>query len=296
MTEMLRSLTGVRDGLGNGREMWALHGEEARIHPSAIVHPSATLADDVVVGPYSVIGPDVSIGPGSWIGPHVVIGGVTSMGAENTIHQFSSLGAICQDKKYNGEPTRLCIGDRNTIFESCTFNRGVAVHGGVTSIGSDNWFMAYSHVAHDCVVGSDVIFANNASIAGHVEVGDHATIGGFSGVHQFVRIGAYAFIGGHTLLTQDLPPFVLASGNPAKPFGINKLKLQRCGFASNEILELSRAYRSIYRQSITLEVARERIVQRANELVDGSAAMSGMAGQLRMLSDFIGGSTRGIIR
>ena len=176
------------------------------IHPAAIVHPGAKLGDGVSVGAYSIIGPEVEIGAGTWIGPHVVIEGRTRIGSDNRIFQFSSLGAAPQDKKYGGEPTGLEIGDRNTVREFCTFNRGTAQDLGTTRLGNDNWIMAYVHLAHDCTIGNHTIFANNAQLAGHVRIGDYAILGGFTAVHQFVTIGPHSLTALGTVLLQDLPP------------------------------------------------------------------------------------------
>ncbi len=255
------------------------------IHPSAIVHPGAKLAAGVSIGPYSVIGEHVEIGEGTTIGPHVVIEGRTRIGAQNRISGSSALGGAPQDKKYAGEPTGLEIGDRNVIREYCTFNCGTVQDAGTTRIGSDNWIMAYVHVAHDCQVGNNTIFANGASIAGHVYVGDYAILGGLTGVHQFVKIGAHSMTGGATLLLQDLPPYVIAQGNDAKPFGINAEGLKRRGFTEEQIAEIRRAYKTLYRSGLTLEEARTAI-----------AAQAKKAPQLRIMVDFLERSQRGIVR
>ena len=229
------------------------------IHPSAIVHPSAVLGANVAVGPYSIIGEHVEIGDDTRIGPHVVVEGRTRIGCENEIFQFCSIGAAPQDKKYDDEPTRLEIGDRNTIREFCSFNVGTSQDAGVTRIGDDNWIMAYVHIAHDCQVGSHTVFANNATLAGHVHVGDWAILGGFTGVHQFVRVGAHSFCGVGTVLLQDLPPFVTVAGNPAKPHGINSEGLRRRGFSAESIAAVKRAYRVLYRSGLSFVEARARI-------------------------------------
>jgi UDP-N-acetylglucosamine acyltransferase len=255
------------------------------IHASAIVHPGAKLAAGVSVGPYSIIGEHVEIGEGTTIGAHVLIEGRTRIGAHNRIFAFNALGGSPQDKKYAGEATRLEIGDRNTIREYCTFNCGTVQDAGVTRIGNDNWIMAYVHVAHDCQVGNHVIFANAASIAGHVHVGDHAVLGGFTGVHQFVMIGAHAMTGGATLLLQDLPPYVMAAGNDAKPFGINAEGLKRRGFSEDQISEIRRAYKTLYRSGLGLEEARVAIAAQAESVPE-----------LRVLVDFLDRSRRGIVR
>jgi UDP-N-acetylglucosamine acyltransferase len=255
------------------------------IHPSAIVHPGAKLAADVSVGPYCVIGEHVEIGEGTTIGPHVLIEGRTRIGTNNRIFAFSALGGTPQDKKYAGEATRLEIGDRNTIREYCTFNCGTAQDATVTRIGNDNWIMAYVHVAHDCQVGNHTTFANAASIAGHVHVDDYAVLGGFTGVHQFVMIGAHSMTGGATLLLQDLPPYVMAAGNSAKPFGINAEGLKRRGFSEDQITEIKRAYKTLYRSGLTLEEARSAI-----------AAQGEKVPALKILVDFLERSRRGIVR
>jgi len=255
------------------------------IHPSAIVHPGARLAAGVSVGPYSIIGEHVEIGEGTTIGPHVVIEGRTRIGAQNRIFGFSALGGEPQDKKYAGEPTGLEIGDRNMIREFCTFNCGTAQDAGTTRIGNDNWIMAYVHVAHDCQVGNHATFANAASIAGHVHVGDHVVLGGFTGVHQFVQIGAHSMTAGATLLLQDLPPYVMAAGNGAKPFGINAEGLKRRGFGEEQITEIKRAYKTLYRSGLTLDEARLAIAAQAEKVP-----------QLRILADFLERSRRGIVR
>jgi UDP-N-acetylglucosamine acyltransferase len=255
------------------------------IHPSAIVHPRAKLAANVSVGPYCIIGEHVEIGEGTTIGPHVLIEGRTRIGTHNRIFAFGALGGTPQDKKYAGEATGLEIGDRNTIREYCTFNCGTAQDAAVTRIGNDNWIMAYVHVAHDCQVGDHTTFANAASIAGHVHVGDYAVLGGFTGVHQFVMIGAHSMTGGATLLLQDLPPYVMAAGNSAKPFGINAEGLKRRGFDEDQITEIRRAYKTLYRSGLTLEEARSAIAAQAEKIP-----------ALRILVDFLERSRRGIVR
>jgi UDP-N-acetylglucosamine acyltransferase len=255
------------------------------IHATAIIHPSARLAGNVSVGAYSIIGEHVEIGSGTWIGPHVVITGHTSIGSDNRVYQFASLGEAPQDMKYAGEPTRLEIGDRNTIREFCTFNCGTVQDAGVTRLGSDNWMMAYVHVAHDCQIGSHAIFANNSQIAGHVHVGDYAILGGMTGVHQFVHIGAHSITAGQTLLLQDLPPYVMAAGNPAKPFGINAEGLKRRGFSAASIGAIKAAYKSLYRSGLALTDARKEIeTQRAS------------TPELAVMLDFLETANRGILR
>lgn len=255
------------------------------IHATAIVDAGAKIAPGVEIGPYSIIGPHVEIGPGSSIGPHVVIKGHTRIGANNRIYQFVSLGEIPQDKKYDGEPTRLEIGDNNTIREFCTLNIGTAQDAGVTRLGNHNWIMAYAHLAHDCQVGNHTILANNAQCAGHVVVGDYAILGGFTGVHQFCRIGAHAITGGSSLILKDVPPYVMASGNPATPFGINAEGLKRRGFSAEAIVGLKRAYKAIYRAGDTVEQAREALQQ---QLAD--------CPEVQLLIDFLAVPGRGIVR
>ncbi len=255
------------------------------IHPSAIVHPGARLGENVSVGAYSIIGEHAEIGSDSWIGPHVVIEGHTRIGKSNRVFQFSSLGAVPQDKKYAGEPTRLEIGDGNTIREFCTLNCGTEQDAGVTRIGNDNWIMAYVHIAHDCQIGDHTIFANNAQLAGHVHVGDYAILGGFTGVHQFVRIGAHSFTAIATVLVHDLPPYVMAAGDSAKPYGINSEGLRRRGFSSAALAAIKRAYKTLYKSGLTLEQAKTQLVQDAGECAE-----------IGPLADFLRDSTRGIVR
>jgi UDP-N-acetylglucosamine acyltransferase len=255
------------------------------IHPTAIVDPRAQLAPDVAVGPYSVIGADVEIGAGTRIGPHVVIEGRTRIGASNFIHSFCSLGAAPQDKKYGDEPTALEIGDRNTIREFCTFNRGTAQDAGVTRLGSDNWIMAYVHIAHDCQVGDNTVFANNAQLAGHVVVGDFAILGGYTGAHQFVSIGAHSITGVGTVLLQDLPPYVTAAGNTAKPYGINGEGLKRRGFSPKAIGAIKSAYKTLYKSGLTLEQAKQDL-----------ASLAGSHPEVGLFLDFFQHARRGIIR
>jgi UDP-N-acetylglucosamine acyltransferase len=260
-----------------------------RIHASAIVDPGAELDSSVEVGPYSVIGPHVKIGARTRIGPHVVIQGRTTIGCDNTFYQFSSIGAEPQDKKYAGEPTRLEIGDRNLIREFCTFNLGTAQDAGVTRLGNDNWILAYVHLAHDCQVGNNTIFSNNAALAGHVQVGDWVILSGFAAVHQFCKIGAHAFVGMNTSLTQDVPPFVLLSGNPAAPHGINIEGLKRRGFTRAQIGDLRNAYKLIYKSGMTLEDAKAALARAESEAPESAV-------HLRAMREFLDGSTRGIVR
>ncbi|HEX4267828.1 MAG TPA: acyl-ACP--UDP-N-acetylglucosamine O-acyltransferase [Steroidobacteraceae bacterium] len=255
------------------------------IDPHAIVSPRAELAADVDVGPFSVIGPGVRIGPGTVVGPHAVITGLTTIGANNHIYQFASLGDAPQDKKYAGEPTRLEIGDRNVFRESCTMNRGTSHDRGVTRIGDDNLFMAYSHVAHDCVVGSNTVFANCASLAGHVEIGDWVILGGLSAVHQHCKIGAHAFLAGGAIVTRDVPPYVMVAGNPSAPHMVNSEGLKRRGFTEDQVRSVREAYRLVYRSDLKLSEALERLDPSAKERPE-----------LRLFVDFIRSSTRSIIR
>lgn len=255
------------------------------IHPTAIVAPGAQIANDVEIGAYSVIGAHVEIDAGTKIGPHAVIKGHTRIGKNNRIYQFVSLGEIPQDKKYAGEPTRLEIGDNNEIREFCTFNIGTVQDVGITRIGSHNWIMAYVHVAHDCQIGSNTIFANNAQLAGHVAVQDFAILGGFTVVHQFCRIGAHSLTAMGTILLQDLPPYVTASGNPATPHGINAEGLKRRGFSQDAILEIRRAYKSIYKSGLSLQEARQAIAEKAQSCAE-----------LAPFLEFVCTSNRGIIR
>jgi len=259
------------------------------IHSTAIVDPRAELADDVEVGAYSVVGANVRIGEGSRIGPHVVIDGHTTIGRHNTIFQFASIGAAPQDKKYRGEPTRLEIGDGNTVREFVTLNCGTAQDRGVTSIGNENWIMAYVHVAHDCVVGSHTIFANSTNLAGHVEIGDWVILGGYTGVHQFCKVGAHAMTGVGTVVLHDIPPFVMTSGNTAEAHGINSEGLRRRGFSNARINAIRRAYRVLYKSGLTLDEAKARLAADAAEAGEG-------AGDLGALVEFLQGVTRGIVR
>lgn len=229
------------------------------IHATAIVDSQAELDGSVTVGAYTLIGPHVKVGAGTTIGPHCVIEGHTTIGRDNRIFQFNSLGAIPQDKKYAGEPCELVIGDRNTIREFCTFNIGSPGDLGVTRVGDDNWLMAYVHLAHDCVVGNKTIFANNSQLAGHVHVGDWAILGGFTVVHQFVKIGAHSMTALCTVLLADLPPFVMCQGQPAQARSMNYEGLRRRGFSPERIAVVKGMHKALYRESLTLQLARERI-------------------------------------
>ena len=255
------------------------------IHATAIVDPAAKLAADVEVGPYSVIGAQVEIAGGTEIGPHVVISGPSRIGRDNRIFQFASVGEAPQDLKYKGEPTWLEIGDRNVIREYVTLNRGTEDGHGKTVIGCDNLFMAYSHVAHDCIVGSHCIFANAASLAGHVEVGDFTTLGGFTSVHQFTHIGTRAFCGLGSVITQDIPPFSIAAGNRAKVVGINKEGLKRRGYAPEAIRALQDAFKILVKSKHSHREAVEKVSEIAKQF-----------DEVKYLLDFLSASERGWIR
>ncbi|WP_395682305.1 acyl-ACP--UDP-N-acetylglucosamine O-acyltransferase [Dokdonella sp.] len=241
------------------------------IHPSALVDPAARIGTGVSVGAYSVIGAGVEIGDGTTIGSHVVIEGRTRIGRDNRIFQFASIGAEPQDKKFRGEESELVIGDRNHIREFATMHRGTAGGGGTTRIGDDNWFLAYTHVAHDCRVGNQCVFSNNATLAGHVEVGDHVIVSGFVGVHQFCRIGAHAFIGMGVLLSGDVPPFLMVAADAdtqGRPRGINSEGLKRRGFDATRIAAIKRAYRTVYVGGTPLADAREKLAEQAKDSAD----------------------------
>lgn len=255
------------------------------IHPTAVIDPAARLGSNVSVGAYTVIGAGVEIGDDTWIGPHVVIEGRTRIGRENRIWQFASLGAAPQDKKFHGEQSLLEIGDRNVIREFVTFNRGTAEGGGVTRIGNDNWMMAYVHLAHDCIVGNNVIFANAASLAGHVTVDDWVILGGFSLVHQFCQIGAHAFTSMGSIINRDVPPYVTVAGSFAEPKGINSEGLKRRGFDSDRILSIRRAYKTLYKSGLPLADAREQL-----------AKVSSDAPDVKLMLDFIDRSQRSLVR
>ena len=255
------------------------------IDSRAVVSPQAQLASDVEVGPFTVIGPGVEIGAGTWIGPHAVINGPTRIGRDNRIYQFASLGDAPQDKKYKGEPTRLEIGDRNIFRESCTVNRGTTHDQGVTRIGDDNLFMAYSHVAHDCVLGSKIVMSNVATLGGHVEIGDWVIMGGLSAVHQFTKVGAHCFIANNAAVTRDVPPYVMAVGQPAVPHSVNSEGLKRRGFTPEQILNIRRAYRLLYRSGTKLKDAMEQLEQTAETQAE-----------IKPFVEFIKRSSRSIVR
>ncbi|MEO1581102.1 MAG: acyl-ACP--UDP-N-acetylglucosamine O-acyltransferase [Pseudomonadota bacterium] len=235
------------------------------IHPSAIVHDDAVLAGSVTVGPYCVIGADVRIGADTKLHAHVVVEGPCEIGEDNEIHPFVTLGGAPQDKKYDAEPTKLKIGDRNTIRECTTINRGTIQDAGITVVGCDNWIMSYVHIAHDCMVGDNVILANNATLAGHVHVGDWAIFGGFSGAHQFCRIGPHSFMGMYAGVGKDVPAYVMVMGTPAEPRGVNVEGLKRRGFDREQIRNIRDGYKLLYRSQLRLEEAREAIAERAAE-------------------------------
>lgn len=255
------------------------------IHPTAIVSPRARIAAGVEIGPYSIIGDDVEIGAGTIIRSHVVINGPTVIGRDNRIYQFASVGDDPQDKKYAGEPTRLSIGDRNTIREYCTLSRGTAQGSGETVLGDDNWLMAYVHIAHDCHVGSNVIMANNATLAGHVDIGDWVIMAGFSGAHQFCRVGAHAFLGMYSGVARDVPAYTMVAGNPGVPRGINSEGLKRRGFDAGQIRNIKEAYRLVYRKGMKLEDAVSRI----------EAEVSAKP-ELALFLDSLHASNRGLLR
>lgn len=255
------------------------------IHPTAIIDPRAELDSSVEVGAYSIIGPDVRIDAGTRIGSHVVIKGPTTIGKQNQIFQYSSLGEQPQDKKYRDEPTTLEIGDNNTIREFCTFNRGTIQDKGATRIGNDNWIMAYVHIAHDCQIGNHTIFANNSSLAGHVDVHDYAILGGFTLIHQFCKIGSHIITAVGSVVFKDIPPYVTAAGYDAKPHGINSEGLKRRGFSPEAILQIKRAYKTLYRNGLTLEEAKKELAQQLDQCAE-----------IGILLEFLNTSTRGIVR
>ena len=269
----------------------------AAIHPTALIERGAQLDASVTVGPYTLIGPDVQIGSGTRIGPHCVIEGRTRIGRDNRIFQFASIGAPPQDKKYAGEPTRLEIGDGNTIREFVTINTGTMQDTGVTLVGDDNWIMAYVHIAHDCQLGSHIVMANAATLGGHVHLGDWAVIGGLTGIHQFVRVGAHAMTAFQTRLAQDLPPFVMAAGNPAEAQGINAEGLRRRGFGPDRLQAIKQMHRLLYRSGLTLEQARSQIAALASGATGATGASGGgSAPDIAAMQDFLAQAARGIVR
>jgi UDP-N-acetylglucosamine acyltransferase len=259
------------------------------IHPTALVSPGAELDSTVSVGPYAVIGAGVRIGAGTTVAAHAVIEGPTMIGRDNRIYAHAVLGGEPQDMKYRGEPTALAIGDRNTIREFCTFNRGTAQDGGVTRVGDDNWIMAYVHLAHDVQVGSRTILANNATLAGHVHIGDWVIVGGLTGVHQFCKVGAHAMTGFQSHVSQDVPPFMMAAGNPLSIAGFNVEGLRRRGFSKERIAQVKQMHRLLYRDGLTLDAARAAIDALRGTVEGGDA-------DLALLLDFLAASQRGIAR
>ena len=256
------------------------------IDSTAIIHPDAVISDGVEIGPYSLIGAGVEIGRDTWIGPHVVIRGPTFIGEHNRIFQFTSLGDDPQDKKYHGESnSRLKVGNGNTIREFCSINRGTDTGGGLTSIGDDNWIMAYVHIAHDCVVGSHTVFANHATLAGHVSIGDFVILGGFTGVHQFCRIGSYSLTAISSVVVKDVPPYLIVSGNTARPNGLNREGLRRHDLDQEIIQRLSAAYKTLYREGLLL-----------NEALSEIRSSNQDCPEVLGFVNFIEGSTRGIVR
>jgi UDP-N-acetylglucosamine acyltransferase len=262
---------------------------DSLIHATAIVAPDAQIASGVTIGPYSVIGPDVRIGAGTIVGPHCVIDGHTTIGEKNHFYRFCSIGGMPQDKKYAGEPTRLEIGDGNTVREYVTINTGTAQDVGVTRLGNDNWIMAYVHIAHDCQLASHIVIANSVQLAGHIHIDDWAIIGGLSAAHQFVRIGAHTMIGGTSSLRQDIPPYVIGAGDPFRPVGINTEGLSRRGYTPETIAALKEAYKIVYRRNLKIEQAIEQIVALQAERPIAHDA-------LQVLVEFLNASTRGIAR
>jgi UDP-N-acetylglucosamine acyltransferase len=261
------------------------------IHSTAVVDPKAEIDGSVTVGPYTVIGPHVKIGAGTTVGPHCVIEGHTTIGRDNRIFQFTSLGGIPQDKKYADEPCELVIGDRNTIREFCTFNIGSPGGGGVTRVGNDNWLMAYVHLAHDCIVGDNTIFANNSQLAGHVEVGDWVILGGFTVVHQFVRIGAHGMTAMCSLLFADQPPYVMSQGQPAQARSMNFEGLRRRGFSPERISAVKAMHKALYRDELTLEQAKSRIAELPGKTPEAAPDVQMMLAFLERVSP-----QRGIVR
>jgi len=259
------------------------------LHPTALVDPKAVLHEGVSVGPYSVIGPNVEIGARTQIGAHCIIDGHTRIGEDNVFYRFCSIGGMPQDKKYAGEPTRLEIGDRNMVREYATINTGTVQDLSVTRVGSDNWIMAYVHIAHDCQIGDKTILANGVQMGGHVHIGDWAIVGGLAAVHQFGKIGPHSMVGGSSALHMDVPPFVMGSGNPCVPVGINVEGLKRRGFSAQAISALRDAYKIIYRRGLSLDQAREQLRERQQSDPESMPA-------LQTLLDFLDNSQRGIIR
>jgi UDP-N-acetylglucosamine acyltransferase len=261
----------------------------ASIHPSAIIESGAQLDTSVVIGAYSIVRAGVKIGAGTAIGPHCVIEGHTTIGRDNRIFQFNSIGAVPQDKKYAGEDTELVIGDRNVIREFCTFNLGVPQAGGITRVGSDNWIMAYTHIAHDCAVGDHTTLANNTTLGGHVHLGDWVTIGGLTGIHQFVKIGAHAMAGFGSAVTQDVPPYMMVDGNPLAVRGFNVEGLRRRGFGPERLAAVKQMHRLLYRDGKTFEEARAAVAALGDDRPEARS-------DIELMSTFLAGVTRGIAR
>jgi len=257
----------------------------ATIDPRAVISPRAELAADVTVGPYAIVGDDVVVGAGTRIGPHAVVEGPTTLGRDNRIWQFASIGAAPQDKKYDGEPTRLEVGDRNVFRECCTINRGTVTGHGVTRIGDDNLFMAYSHVGHDCIVGSRIVMSNATALAGHVELDDWVSMSGYAGVHQFCKVGAHAFLANNAAVTRDVPPFLMVAGSPAAPVAINSEGLKRRGYSAEQIAAIKNGFRVLYRSGLKLAEASAELTRLAAEHPE-----------LQPYVDFLPRVTRSLIR
>lgn len=255
------------------------------IDPRAIIAPDAEIAEGVAIGAFTIIGPGVRIGAGSWIGPHAVINGPTTLGRENKVFQFASVGDAPQDKKYRGEPTRLEVGDRNVFREFCSVNRGTVNGRGVTKIGDENLFMAYSHVAHDCIVGSNCVMSNCTALAGHVELGDWVILSGYAGIHQFCKVGSHSFLANNAAVTRDVPPYLLVAGTPAEPRGVNSEGLKRRGFGPEQIANIRNAYRLLYRSGLKLAAATEQL-----------QALAADQPELLPFVQFLAASERSIIR
>ncbi|MBC7982479.1 MAG: acyl-ACP--UDP-N-acetylglucosamine O-acyltransferase [Candidatus Obscuribacterales bacterium] len=255
------------------------------IHPTAVVHPDAVIASDAEIGPYCVIGAQVEIGPGCKIGPHAVVNGPTRMGRDNRVFQFSSIGEGPQDLTYNGEPTRLEVGDRNTFRENTTVHRGTMKDKGVTRIGSDNLFLVAAHIAHDCVVGNHCVLSNSVGLAGHVELGDWVILSAYAGVHQFCKVGSHAFLANNTAATYDIPPYVTAEGRPAEPRIVNEVGLKRRGFTPEQIRNIRNAFRLLYRSDLKLTEATERLQE-----------LGQTQPEVQVMVDFLARSERGIAR
>lgn len=268
----------------------------SRVHPTAVVDPHAELDTDVEIGPYAVVGKHVRVGARTVVGAHVVLEGPCDIGCDNRIHAHAVLGGAPQDMKYRGEPTTLRIGDRNTIREFCTFNRGTVQDQGLTQVGNDNWIMAYVHIAHDVRVGDRTILANNATLAGHVQVGDWVIVGGLTGVHQFCRIGAHAMTGFQSHVSQDVPPFMMAAGHPLAVHGFNVEGLRRRGFSPGRIAQVKRMHRLLYRQGLTLEAARAKIAGLCEEQAAEEIAEPGLAEDRDLMLGFLATAGRGIAR